>query len=191
MLDFVVHGEGCVYPVDVVSVFFHSSEPGHLAFGELVNGGVESLIHLLVVELSGEVLDDEFVFKAVVFYLFGGESLVKECFDFADHALVESLLESLGDALSAELAVEGDSDEEGVDWGVFFVSDLVGGVVFFDFYGPDESFAGVGVGVVVECFEGGQMFDEGLVGLLFKGCSEGGVGWYADEAVAFDGGLEV
>ena len=44
-----------VYPADVEAFAFHFAEPGHLPFGELVDGGVQLGDHIFVGEPAGEV----------------------------------------------------------------------------------------------------------------------------------------
>ena len=48
------------------SVTFHATEPGHLAFRELVDGVGEQHPHLFITEDAQDVLSDEFIFKAVI-----------------------------------------------------------------------------------------------------------------------------
>lgn len=57
--------------MDADAAAFHSAEPGHLAFGELVDGGGEGLLHLVEAEFAGEIESDEFVLKAIVDEVFG------------------------------------------------------------------------------------------------------------------------
>ena len=52
--------------MDADAAALHSAEPGHLAFGELMDGGSEGLLHLVEAEFAGEIEGDEFVLKAVV-----------------------------------------------------------------------------------------------------------------------------
>ena len=108
-------------PVDADAAAFHSAEPGHLAFGKLVDGGGEGLLHLVEAEFAGEIEGDEFVLKAVVDEVFGrdggsgGERLAgervgvrgrafEEAADFIDHTFAQAGVKTSVDAGVAELA---------------------------------------------------------------------------------------
>ena len=50
-----------IYPADVESHAFHAAEPGHLPFGELVDGGVELRDHIAVVQFAYKILGDKLI----------------------------------------------------------------------------------------------------------------------------------
>ena len=56
--------------MDADAFAFHSAEPGHLPFRELVDGGRELGTHLVVCEFSCYVKCHEFVFQSVVDEIF-------------------------------------------------------------------------------------------------------------------------
>ena len=50
-----------ICPVDSDPVFLHAPEPGHLPFGELVDGVGQQQAHLLVAEDAEHMLSDELI----------------------------------------------------------------------------------------------------------------------------------
>ena len=62
--------------MDTDAFSFHSSEPGHLSFRELMDGSCKLCAHLLVGQFADDVLCDEFVFETVIYKVFCGNRLV-------------------------------------------------------------------------------------------------------------------
>ena len=52
--------------MDFDAVAFHAAEPGHLAFGKLMDGVAQGNLHVLVGEFSQDVLRYKLVLKAVL-----------------------------------------------------------------------------------------------------------------------------
>ena len=94
-------------PVDADAFAFHSTEPGHLPLGKLVNGGGELRAHLVVGQFPYDVLGDELVFESVVDEVFRCYGLdfwgvfriirytFRRCFDECRPANLVSLLSFL------------------------------------------------------------------------------------------------
>lgn len=55
----------------------HPSEPGHLAFRELVDGIAQERFHLLEAEYSQNILCNELVLKSIVSQILCGNAAVK------------------------------------------------------------------------------------------------------------------
>lgn len=139
-----------------------------MAFGELVDGGLEFEDHFVVGEGAGEVEGDVFVLEAVVEEVFGLESAVEEAADFVYQAFVEAGAEAAVDAGVAFVARDGDADvfgfareKSGASHGVRF---LVEG----DFQGADEALAGVVVRGVVRLADGFIARDQRFGGELLQ-----------------------
>ena len=93
-------------PVDDVAVAFHSAEPGHLAFGELVDGVGKEGAHLVVGEDAEDVLGDEFVFQSVVDEVLCGDAAVQKAADFVHEAFCQARIQPRVDARVAGGAVD-------------------------------------------------------------------------------------
>ena len=94
--------------MDADAFAFHAAEPGHLTFGELVDGCGELDAHFLQGKFADYVLRNELVFKTIVDEVFGWDRLVvrRECrvgavdqsADFLDHAFLNSGVEPAVDS---------------------------------------------------------------------------------------------
>ena len=74
--------------MDGVPFVLHTPEPGHLPFGELVDGVPQKSFHFLQRKDSEDVLRYEFVLKAVVHKVFRVYPFfVDEASDLIDHSL--------------------------------------------------------------------------------------------------------
>ena len=73
--------------MDAGTAALHAPEPGHLAFGELVDGDGESLTHLPVVELAQKIECDELVLKPVGNESFCRHSAVQQTLYLLHHSL--------------------------------------------------------------------------------------------------------
>ena len=62
-------------PVYLYSVTFHPPEPGHLAFGKLVNGVSKEDNHVIVWILTKQILRHKLVFQAVIYQVICGDCL--------------------------------------------------------------------------------------------------------------------
>ena len=100
--------------MDADAVAFHAAEPGHLAFGELVDGVGEEDVHLVVGEFPKHILRNELVFKAVPEEVVGRDAAFEEALDFLDEAILEALVQAAVDAGDALLAGDEGADVEGL-----------------------------------------------------------------------------
>jgi len=104
-----------VKPVNGHALLFHAPKPGLLAFGELMNGAVEFLNHVVAVQLALQMLGDEAVFKAVIFQGFIEHSLCVQGSHLLDQSFSEALLESLRDALAQQRTLPAHAEHQRFD----------------------------------------------------------------------------
>ena len=71
--------------MDMNTIFLHTSEPGHLPFGELVDGVGQKSVHFFESQDAKNVLCDEFILKSVIDKVFGPYPVVQKTFDLLDH----------------------------------------------------------------------------------------------------------
>ena len=84
---FLCRWQGSVNPVDGESAPLHASEPGHLAFGKLVDGNFQSAEHLVVAQLPGRIFSDIFVLQPIVGQVLSCNALSQQTAHLVDHAL--------------------------------------------------------------------------------------------------------
>ena len=72
------------------AIAFHSSEPGHLSFGKLVNGVRKKGKELIIAQDSEYVLGYELVLQAVIDKILGADTAVQEALHLLDQALLET-----------------------------------------------------------------------------------------------------
>ena len=96
--QFFVEWQEGIEPEYGESPAFHASEPGHLPLGKLVYGDFEERYHLVISGASDEVFGNVFVFQPVVDERLGVDTLVEQPLYLGHHALVEPVVQPLGDA---------------------------------------------------------------------------------------------
>ena len=72
------------------AIAFHSSEPGHLSFGKLVNGVRKKGEELIIAQDSEHVLGHELVLQAVIDEVLGADAAVQKPL----HLLYQALLKT-------------------------------------------------------------------------------------------------
>ena len=92
----------------------HPAPPGHLALGELVDGGGERVAHLLIGEGALQVEGDVFVFQPVGKEPFGGYAAREQPPDFVDHPFLQAGVQPRIDACVAGVTVHQGPDEKGL-----------------------------------------------------------------------------
>ena len=133
--------------MDVEAAFLHAAEPGHLALGELVDGGFELTDHLVVGELAGEVEGEELVLQAVIDQVLGWDvALVEQATYFIDHTGIEALTQTAGDTLTAHLTIDLCAYDETGHGGIAGELLGMGAIVIADLNLADGSLAGIGIG---------------------------------------------
>lgn len=169
--------------MDADAAAFHSAEPGHLAFGKLMDGCGEGLLHLVETEFAGEIEGDEFVLQAVVDEVFGrdrgtgwgwfaGERVgvrwraFEEAADFIYHTLAQAGVKTSVDAGVAELAGDECADVVCLLGQECRTVHRVLRLINRNFKGSNQALAGVVVGAVVEGFESGEPLNQLLSGKL-------------------------
>ena len=114
-----------------------------------MDGNLQLTHHLVVTEFSDDVLCDVFILQAIVGEVFGLDAAVKQTAHLLHHAMVETLMQTGGDAAAALVAVDGYADDDTVDRRHL---PQLGGmleVVGLDLYGADGALARIYVGFVV------------------------------------------
>ena len=129
-------------PVDEGALGFHAAEEGHLALGELVDGGGEEGEHRVIVNDAQHVLGHELVLEAVVDELFRPYAAVQEAFDLFYEASFEALAEAAVDAGIPLLNGHEGADEIGLLGAVFCPFDRVLFLVEGDLEGSDKATLG-------------------------------------------------
>ena len=59
--EFFFHRERGVDPMDLEASTLHATKPGHLALGELMDGDLEAMDHLVVRGHAHQILRQEFI----------------------------------------------------------------------------------------------------------------------------------
>ena len=67
----------------------HPSEPGHLAFRELMDGIAQERLHLLEAEYSQNILRNELVLKPIVSQILCGNAALKQSPYLIRHAFLD------------------------------------------------------------------------------------------------------
>src|SRR6266571_411202 len=137
-----------VQPVDHGAVSLHSAKPGLLALGEVVDGAVQLLEHVVRGELPLEVAGREAVFEAIELQGLPWNAGSVQPGHLFEETMPESLLEPGGDTFSETGPFPAHPEHKRVD-----LRDGLRRVALFvdsDFDGPDQTFPVQEVGGVVE-----------------------------------------
>lgn len=145
----------------------HSSEPGHLAFGKLVDSDLQLSDHLLVGEFPNDVKCEIFVLQSVIDKVLGLDTAVEESAHFVDHSFVETAFETSADLLSSFLAADIDTDDEAVDRFIFVHARYLLPVIFLDLDASDCTLRTVGVRSVVQRLVRGEYLRQFVEALAF------------------------
>ena len=155
-------------PVDGDAFAFHSAEPCHLAFCELVDGCGQLCAHLLEGQLADYVLGHELVLQAVVDKVFCRNRFVVRCqrgmgsvnqpFDLLYHTFFESGIQALVNLCISDFSAYQGAYVVSVFRKIARALDRMFGFVYRDLQSADEALAGVVVGVVVQRLQRGQSF---------------------------------
>ena len=127
----------------------HASEPGHLAFGKLVDGYLQPLEHLVVGGLSCDILRHELVLQSVVRQVFDGNAFVEQSSHLLHHTVLQTVFQPSGNLLATVLAVDVDADNQAVHGRQFALGRGVFQVVGFYLDGTDGALTGVHIRRVV------------------------------------------
>ncbi len=177
--------------MDGMSFSLHAPEPGHLAFGKLVDGGIQFLKHLFVGEVPCQIIGHMPVFEPVETKLCGLQPSLKQPSYFIHHAIPEPDFQPFRDPLPQLTAFEMDGEDDRFDWwkGRLFVGMRL--LVAGDLYGPDQAVFVCGIRGIVEGFHPGKHVGQCVHGHLLQLFTQMGVFRHPDEAVPADGCIHI
>ena len=130
-------------------MFLHSSEPGHLALGKLVDGNFEFGKHFLITHFSNQMQRQVFVFQSVIGELFGCQALVKQALHLVQHAIFEPLFQPFGNSFTPVFPVVFYANHQAVNFRHIVAQLRVLFQVGFNFNGTNYPAAVFGVGGVM------------------------------------------
>ena len=134
----------------------HSPEPGHLAFGKLMDGYFQLAEHFVVGQLADDVKCQVFVFQSIVDKVVRMNALGYQPTYFVYHPFVQSLAQATGDFLTPKLPVYVYTDDEAVQlWKRTLVYRSMS-IIFFDFNSADGAFHRIYIRCIVQAFIGCQ-----------------------------------
>ena len=106
LFNLLLHRLKCIYPMNGKTSALHTTEPGHLPFGKLMNGDFQSSQHLLIRSFSYHIFCDKLVFQPVIQQVFCRNTTIEESLDFLYHPILQTLFQTAGDFITAGITVD-------------------------------------------------------------------------------------
>ena len=165
---FVVRGQHGINPVDGAATSLHAAKPSHLALGKLVDGCFQLLHHFVIRQLTSAMEGEELVFQTIIDEIFGWNAFIEEALHFCHHAIFETLVQTLGDALATHFTIEGQTKCDVAKGGALALTGSVFEIVGFDFDSANGAFCRVHICGVVHALsrtrfqfaeKGGECFE--------------------------------
>ena len=171
--------------MDGKSTPFHTAEPGHLAFGKLVDGCFQLREHLFIGQLADEIKCQILVFQSVIDEVIRLDALLYQKAHFVYHSFFQALVQAAGDFLPTQFPVDVHTYDETVHLGEGTFVYWGMGIILFDFDGSYGTFGCVHVRGIVQAFVTFQYVGQFFQRFVCQTGAQLGILGYGQQTVAF------